>query len=161
MQTQSICFSASIYDLLVCTCMTAPDIAVCFALLLCGFPCCRHSYLCVLFCRADYPPCSSGISLTPTFGSIYGGTPITVTLPEQRDYLLTSNVVMVDILCIFDQVQTRGMAISANAALCVSPPMTKLGFVPFQFRIMLGNELIIAANNSFLASKCAVLCIHR
>ena len=80
---------------------------------------------------------------------------MTVTLPEQGDYLLNSDV-MVDILCIFDQVETRGVAVSANVVLCVSPAMSKLGFVPFQFRIALGTEDIFANSSGFVASKCTV-----
>ena len=81
---------------------------------------------------------------------------MTVTLPDQENNLLTTNDIMIDILCIFDQVQTRGMAVSANVVLCVSPAMTKLGFVPFQFKITLGEESIFADNSRFLASKCVV-----
>ena len=110
-----------------------------------------------LFLHTGDSPRSSSITLTPTFGSIYGGTPVTVTLPEQGSdrYLLTSNL-MVDILCIFDQVETRGVAVSANVVLCVSPAMSKLGFVPFQLRIALGTEDIFANSSGFVASKCTV-----
>ena len=83
---------------------------------------------------------SSYITLTPTFGSIYGGTPVTVTLPEQGSdrYLLTSNL-MVDILCIFDQVETRGVAVSANVVLCVSPAMSKPWICPISIEDSFGQ----------------------
>ena len=80
---------------------------------------------------------------------------MTVILSEQGNYLLNSDV-MVDILCNFDQVETHGVAVSANVMLCISPAMTKTGSVSFQFRITLGDEDIFTGSSSFLAGKCSV-----
>ena len=106
---------------------------------------------------ADAPPPS--ISLSPPFGSIYGGAPLTVTLSEQALLMTNDGDVLVDIVCTFDQVETRGMAITTNTALCVTPALANIGFVPFQISVTLGDEEVFTGSSGFVASKCTAL-IH-
>ena len=101
---------------------------------------------------ADAPP--PRITLTPPFGSIYGGTPVTVTLSMPALLMNSDGDAIVDIVCTFDQVETRGMAITTNTALCVTPALANIGFVPFQIRVTLGDEEVFTGSSGFVTGKC-------
>ena len=82
---------------------------------------------------------------------------VTLSMPA---LLMNNGDVLVDIVCTFDQVETRGMAITTSVALCVTPALANIGFVPFQINVILGDDgAIFTGNSGFVTRKCTAL-IH-
>ena len=73
------------------------------------------------------------ISLDPQFTSTLGGSPIVVSGPR-------FNISEDDqIVCTFNTEQVPGIYVDSERALCVSPPLTQTGRMPFKIEVMGAN----------------------
>ena len=74
------------------------------------------------------------ISLDPQFSSTLGGTPIVVSGPrfriEEDD----------QIVCSFNRETVTGIFVAPERALCVSPPLTQAGRMPFEIEVTGSTE---------------------
>lgn len=70
----------------------------------------------------------ASIELRPRFGNMLGGTPV----------LINPGVPLAggeEIGCNFNGIETAGVHINSNLALCVSPTLPDFGSIPFELRI--------------------------
>ena len=73
------------------------------------------------------------ITLTPSYGSMLGGTGVIAT----GEGLLVSESDV--ITCLFDEIGVRGVFINSEKVLCVSPLLEKTGKVQFMLNISGSN----------------------
>ena len=69
------------------------------------------------------------LTLSPRYGSELGGTPIIVSglklTVDEGD----------NVTCIFDSIETQGLATKTGQVLCVSPELTRTGRLTFELRV--------------------------
>lgn len=74
------------------------------------------------------------ITLTPSYGSMLGGTGVVVTgddlVVNQGD----------PIVCLFDEIEVRGVYINSRKVLCVSPLLARTGKVQFMLNVSGSNS---------------------
>lgn len=84
------------------------------------------------------------ITLTPRYGHLFGGTPVIVTGPcfSDKD----------NIECLFGTDRSEAQFINEQSILCVSPPLNKIGVIPFTLGVkQQGEEFTF--NSTYLTSK--------
>lgn len=69
------------------------------------------------------------ISLDPSYGSMLGGTGVIVT---GEDLVVNQGELIV---CLFDEIQVRGVYIDSRQVLCVSPLLERTGKLQFVLNI--------------------------
>ena len=93
------------------------------------------------------------ISLDPQFTSTLGGSPIVVSGPRL-------NISEDDqIVCTFNTVQVPGIYVDSERVLCVSPPLTQTGRMPFEIEVMGANGFFGQTNfeNSKYSNMSALI----
>ena len=94
------------------------------------------------------------ILLDPSYGNMLGGTCIIVTLTGSQ-FISEED----DIFCIFDGLQTKGVFLTENKALCVTPQLTKTGRLNFTLLVSLPEQdiAIFVAESVFTSCKLLLL----
>ena len=87
------------------------------------------------------------ITLDPNYGSVLGGSPVTVTgeqlaITEEDEFE-----------CTFDAIQVRGVFVSENAVLCVTPMLERTGRTEFNLRVTRSRRHYFSAESTFTSCR--------
>ena len=94
------------------------------------------------------------IKIEPAYGNMLGGTGVVVSVTQlalgEDD----------EIQCIFDGVKVRGVYVSEQQALCISPLLSRTGRLPFQ--ILVTGSIRFSGESTFISCKCSafIVVIH-
>ena len=92
-------------------------------------------------------PIAGPISLSPSYGHMFGGTPVSVTGP----YFTTSDT----ITCHYEDISVEAIYISDEQVLCVSPHLKKIGEVDFIVYVVANDGVTSRFDSTFSSSESA------
>lgn len=87
------------------------------------------------------------IVLDPNYGTVLGGSSVIVT----GDQLLVSEED--DVFCRFDATQTRGVYVSQNKVLCISPTLDRTGKVDFRLQVTRNSRNFFTAESTYTSRR--------
>ncbi len=90
------------------------------------------------------------LTLTPSAGSVLGGTAVRVYCHGHDPCYNETD----DIVCTFDGQKVRGVFVNGINAACVSPPLSRLGPVPFELIVRSNTGVVrVEGNEEFTSCK--------
>ena len=97
------------------------------------------------------------LSLSPMYGNMLGGTPITITIQKE-----CANEITAPPMCVFDgKKMTKAVrdATSQTKYYCSTPAFDRDGRVTFEFRTFVENGGTRSLYDNFYFRKCRVYCV--
>ena len=97
------------------------------------------------------------LSLSPMYGNMLGGTPLTITIDQQCASLINGTPT-----CVFDgNKMTKAVrdATSQTTYYCSTPAFDRDGRVTFEFRAFVANGGPLSLSDQIYLRKCRVYCM--
>ncbi len=107
------------------------------------------SFALILAPNIMIPFLSTTVVISPTHGSMLGGTVITIFNSRLR--LISPQTPPSKIVCMFDFIAVIGAVVSRSEAICISPRLDKSG--PVQLSVLVDDEQVRTTNKIFYSRK--------